>query len=343
MKFEKIDFGVSRAESWAELGDDINSLIKFARSAENLGFNSIHVGDHVFVPFEPLTALTAVAMKTKKLKVATNILDMNRRNPATLAHTTATLDHFSGGRLILGVGCGMWNWATYNISNIEDTGRIKASRKVSRAKEAIEALKKFWTEPEVNYQGKFYNFENSSIKTKPLQNPHPPIWIAAYGKRMKRIAARLGDGFITQTVPPSMYKEEVEMIRDTAKKAGRDPGKIKPIFATMAGIGQTHDEAVKTIQHSAKSLLFRSVRDHADHHNKLAERLGYDELIPWEKPEDVSSDDICQVYLIGTPEEIIKRIEEYMKGGMSYVIVMGLRTMDSIKMFYEKVISCFNN
>jgi alkanesulfonate monooxygenase SsuD/methylene tetrahydromethanopterin reductase-like flavin-dependent oxidoreductase (luciferase family) len=116
---------------------------------------------------------------------------------------------------------------------------------------------------------------------------------------------------------------------------------IKIIFASMTGIGRSHDEAVRTIQESARSLLFHSVRDHADHHNKLAERLGYDRLLPWEKPEDVSSEDICQVYLIGTPEEIITRIEEYMKGGISYVVAKGLRTIDSLKLFSEKVISCF--
>ncbi|UCH02708.1 MAG: LLM class flavin-dependent oxidoreductase [Candidatus Bathyarchaeota archaeon] len=332
-----IHFGISEPNA-----PDINTLIKFARTAEKCGFNSIHVGDHVFKPFESLTALTAIAMKTTKLKIATHVLDMNRRNPATTAHVTATLDHVSGGRLILGVGCGIWNWPTYTVSNIGDTGRLMASRKVRRAKEAIEVLKKFWTEPRVDYKGNFYHFTNASIKTNLSQHPHPPVWVAAYGIRMKQIAAQFGDGFITQTMPSFMCGEEIEQVKGFAKEAGRNPMKIKTIFASLTGIGRNRDAAVRTIQERARSLLFYSVRDHADHHNKLAERLGYDRSLPWEKPEDVSSADICRVYLIGTPEDIITRIEEYMKEGISYIIVMGLRTIESLNLFSEKVISSFN-
>ncbi len=337
MRSSSIDFGISEPR-----GRDID-IIAFAKAAERLGFNSIHVRDHVSAPFEPLTILTAIAMKTEKLKVATSVLDMNRRNPAITAHMTSTLDHLSGGRLILGVGCGIWNWPTYNVPNIGDKGRLKVSRKVTRAREAIEVLKKFWTEPSVTYKGRFYGFEDASIATKPLQRPHPPIWVAGYGRRMKRIAAELGDGFITQTMPPTMYKEEVESVRCSAKAAGRDPMKIKGILAAMTGIGRTHDEAVESIKKEAQSLLFRSARDHADHHNRLAERLGYGEPLPWKRPEDISSEDIGQVYLIGTPEEIITRIEEYLKGGMSYLIVMGPQTTDSLKLFSNKVISSFKD
>ncbi len=337
MGCSNIGFGVSIPSA-----SDLDTLA-FARMAEKLGFDSIHMGDHVFVPFEPLTTLTAIAMKTEKLKVATNILDMNRRNPAVVAHVTCTLDRFSGGRLILGVGCGMWNSATYNVPNVGDGGRTRVSRKVDRAKEALELLKKFWTGSPVTYEGDFFNFKNASIKTEPFQKPHPPIWVAAYGTRMKKIAAKLGDGFITQTTPPSMYGEEVEAVRRFAEKDGRDSKKIKTVFATMTGIGHTHDEAVQSIQGSARSLLFRSVRDHADHHNKLALQLGYDEPLPWRNPEDVSSEDICQVYLIGTPEEIIARLEEYVKRGMSYVIAMNLRTIESLKLFSDKIIPCFKD
>jgi alkanesulfonate monooxygenase SsuD/methylene tetrahydromethanopterin reductase-like flavin-dependent oxidoreductase (luciferase family) len=337
MRSSIIDFGISEPRE-----RDID-ILAFARTAEKLGFNSIHVHDHVSAPFETLTILTAIAIKTKKLKVATNVLDMNRRNPATTAHVTSTLDHLSGGRLILGAGCGIWNWPTYNVPNVGDRGRLEVSRKVTRAREAIEVLKKFWTESSVTYRGRFYNFENASIGVKPLQRPHPPIWVAGYGMRMKRIAAELGDGFITQTMLPLMYKEEVESVRCSAKEAGRDPMKIKCILAAMTGIGRTHNEAVESIKKDAQSLLFSSARDHADHHNRLAERLGHDELLPWKRPEEVSSEDICQVYLIGTPEEIITRIEEYLKGGMSYLIIMGPCTTDSLRLFSDKVISCFKD
>lgn len=335
MNKSNVGFGISGPRT---LDMDI---IAFAQRVEKLGFNSIHLGDHIFTPFEPLTTLTAIAMKTERLKLATSILDMNRRNPAITSHMTATLDNLSKGRLILGVGCGMWNWPTYNVLEIGDSGRTRVRRKVSRAREAIEVLKKFWTESSVDYKGEFYNFEKASIDVKPWQRPHPSIWIAAYGKRMKKIASTLGDGFITQTVPPPMYRQEVEEVRNLAGDSGRDPQKIRAVFATLTGIDQTHKKADESIKKRAQSLLYCSVRDHADYHNRLAERLGYEEPLPWKTPEDVSSKDICQVYLVGTPEEIISRIEEYRKSGMNYLIVMGLRTMDSIRLFSNRVLSCF--
>jgi alkanesulfonate monooxygenase SsuD/methylene tetrahydromethanopterin reductase-like flavin-dependent oxidoreductase (luciferase family) len=337
MKASKVGFGISGPRTL-----DVD-IVAFARRVEELGFSSIHLGDHVISPFEPLTTLTAIGIRTERLKLATSILDMNRRNPAITAHMTATLDNLSKGRLILGAGCGMWNWPTYNVLDVGDSGRTRVRRKVSRAKEAIEVLKKFWTESSVDFNGEFYNFEKASIEVKPLQRPHPPIWIAAYGKRMKKIAATLGDGFITQTVPPSMYRQEIEEVRHLAEIADRDPKRIKPIFATLTGIDRTHKKAVKSIKERAQSLIYRSVRDHADYHNRLTERLGYDEPFPWKSPEDVSSQDICQVYLIGTPEEIISRIEEYRKNGTDYLIMMGMRSMDNIRMFSDKVLSCFKD
>jgi len=337
MKSSIIKFGVMAKAS------EIEMVIKHAITAEKLGFDSIHISDHVFLPMESLTTLTAVAMKTKKIKVATGILDMNRRNPATLAQITATLDAISNGRLILGVGCGMGNYASYNVSKIGDTGRRKISRKVSRTKEAIEVLKKFWTEPIVNYKGQFYKFEKALIEAKPLQKPHPPIWVAAYGTRMKRIAAKLGDGFITQTLPPFMYKEEVEKMRGFAKEFGRDPNKIKTILATLTSVGLTRNDALMAIEKEARSLLFFSIRYHHDHHLGLAERLNFGRPNLLKKQEDIPSEALCQTYLIGKPEDIISRIEEYMNGGMSYLIAMGLDTIDSLKLFSEKVISCYED
>jgi len=337
MKSSHIKFGVMAKAS------EIEKLVKYAITAEKLGFDSIHVSDHVFHPMEALTTLTAVAMKTKKIKVATGILDMNRRNPATLAHVTATLDVISNGRLILGVGCGMGNYASYNVPKIGDTGKRKISRKVSRAKEAIEVLKKFWTEPTVNYKGQFFKFEKALIEAKPLQKPHPPIWVAAYGTRMKRIAAKLGDGFITQTLPPFMYKEEVDKTRCFAKKFGRDPNKIKTVLATLTSVGLTRNDALMAIEKEARRLLLFSIRYHHDHHLGLSERLDFGKPNLLKKQEDIPSEALCQTYLIGKPEDIISRIEEYMKGGMSYLVAMGLDTMDSLKLFSEKVISCYED
>jgi hypothetical protein len=89
-------------------------------------------------------------------------------------------------------------------------------------RETVEVVRKLWTEQEVSYRGKFFTYKGTSIESKLVQKPCPPIWFAAFGPRMLRITGELGDGFITQHIPPRIFKEELDKVRETAKKVGNE-------------------------------------------------------------------------------------------------------------------------
>jgi alkanesulfonate monooxygenase SsuD/methylene tetrahydromethanopterin reductase-like flavin-dependent oxidoreductase (luciferase family) len=110
--------------------------------------------------------------------------------------------------------------------------------------ESIKILKKLWTEPTVNYDGQFYKLKNYSLPLKPVQKPHPPIWIAAYGPRMLKIAATLGDGWIGM-VGFEKYKEQLTTIKRIAKEEGRDPEEITPAILEFTSIAKDRETAFK--------------------------------------------------------------------------------------------------
>jgi len=194
--------------------------IRDALEAEREGFDIVTVADHVFVPYEALSALTAIAVKTKKIKLGPFVIDPNRRSPPMLAHVTATLDKISGGRFVLGVGRGVWNEASFG-----DIG-FPLKKLTSRSREVIIVLKKFWMEDKVNYSGSFFNYKDAFISAKPIQKPHPPIWVAAFGPRMLKIAGELGSGFITQNITPELYERELKKVKEGARRSGKNPDKI---------------------------------------------------------------------------------------------------------------------
>jgi len=303
--------------------------MELARLAEKLGYDSIWMADHAHFPLEALLTLTAAARETKEVNLGTGVIDLNRRSPAAFAHAAATLDQVSGGRLILGVGKGTWNEKTYD-SPIE--------KPVSRTKEIIELLREFWTMNEVDFSGEFFTFEKASIGTKPLQKPHPPIWIAAFGPRMMKIAAALGNGFIAQNISPEMFGEDFQRIREAASQFGRDAEQIEPVFAAPVAISKDRRRAELLIGRIARNFLVRRGGPPWNY----ARRLGYSTL--WTDPEQVPLEAVERCFAFGTPMDCLKRIEEYVKSGVRYFVALPMMPtgQESIKLFAEEVLSSFS-
>jgi alkanesulfonate monooxygenase SsuD/methylene tetrahydromethanopterin reductase-like flavin-dependent oxidoreductase (luciferase family) len=208
-------------------------FVRCALAVEKLGFDSIWAAEAHSL--DVLTKLTVTAVVTKRVKVGTSVLVPALRYPSVLAKSTSSLDHVSEGRLILGVGCS-------DQPSIEKRG-IPSDKPVSRMVESIKILKKLWTEPTVNYDGQFYKLKNYSLPLKPVQKPHPPIWIAAYGPRMLKIAATLGDGWIGM-VGFEKYKKQLNEIRRIAKESGRKPEDITPAILKFTSIAKDRETAL---------------------------------------------------------------------------------------------------
>ena len=171
---------------------------------------------------DPLDTLTFAAAHTSKIKLGTSVLDMPYYNPVTLARRLSTIDILSKGRLNVGLGLG------WSPDEMEATG---ADMKVrgARADEFLQVLKAIWTTDPVEFHGKFFSLPESYISAKPVQKPHPPIYIAAFAPAALKRVATMANGWNPTGVPIAGMQYMFGAIREMAKEAGRDPAELKII------------------------------------------------------------------------------------------------------------------
>ncbi len=198
-------------------GDKISAsdLLEIAEICEAEGFDSVWATDHVVMPLElkepysqvlePLTTLSVIAGKTRKLRLGTSILVLPQRNPILVAKQAATLDVFSNGRVIIGFGAG-WAEKEFGFMNSDFARRGKIFD------ESIELIKALWKDDIVNFQGRFFHLENALFLPKPV-NRGIPVWIGGNGSTAVKRAIRLGNGW--HPVGPSIeaFRSGVEKIR----------------------------------------------------------------------------------------------------------------------------------
>ena len=234
-------FGFALPQVGSAVGPE--ALVTVAKRAEDLGFDSLWVLDRILWPvnprapypigdgslpvkyksvLDPLETLTFVAAHTRRAALGTSVLNLPWYNPVLLARRLTTLDILSGGRLKVGFGVG-WSPDEYEAAGVKWQERGK------RADELIQALKKIWTTDPVEFQGKYYQIPKSVIGPKPVQKPHPPVYMAAYTpSAMKRVAAE-ANGWFPVGIPLSGVGPMFEGIKGMAKEAGRDPSAIELI------------------------------------------------------------------------------------------------------------------
>ncbi|GCE22440.1 LLM class F420-dependent oxidoreductase [Dictyobacter kobayashii] len=160
--------------------------INFARRAEELGYDSLLLPDRTQMKLAPFAALAVAAAATTTLRVGSYVFCNDYRHPALLAKEVATLDLLSEGRFELGIGAG----AGANDYRQLGLPFEAAGTRVGRVEEAITIIKQFFTEERVNFSGKYYTVVDLPGLPRPVQRPHPPIFIGSASQRMLSIAAR---------------------------------------------------------------------------------------------------------------------------------------------------------
>jgi len=345
----KIKFGVQLTCRWLY---PFNDSLKTFMLADKLGFDSIWTGDHIaFGPDEKILetwmTLTPIAMKTKRVKIGTAVTDPHRRHPAILAQMGTTLDIFSRGRFILGIGAG-------EAMNLDPYGIIW-DHPLSRMAEAITVIKKLWTMKEVDYYGKFYKIHKAYLEPKPIQKPHPPIWIGGSHSKTLKLVAEVANGWIPGGSSPKIYKEDLNDIEKWAEKTGRSVKEIEPAVLLPTAVAANYDEARKFIELTTKIPLLNNP--------KLLERMGvkpptYEftysrftyssegikELI--KKAEDIPFEAIKTRSVFGTPGDCIDQLEKYVKSGARHIIVRPQSEQPKIReqflrSYAEKIIPYF--
>ena len=264
------------------LGVGPEALTIVAKRAEDLGFDSFWVLDRILWPVNPrepypigdgslpvkyksvLETLTFAAAHTRRAALGTSVLNLPWYNPVLLARQLTTLDILSGGRLKVGFGVG-WSQDEYQAA-----GAIWQERG-KRADELIQALKKIWTTDPVEFQGKYYRIPKSAIGPKPIQKPHPPIYMAAYTpSAMKRVAAE-ANGWFPVGIPLSGVGPMFEGIKNMAKEAGRDPSAMELIVRANVEI---HDRPIQKDRVDFNGTLEQIAED-----VKTTQKLGAAEIV----------------------------------------------------------------
>jgi probable F420-dependent oxidoreductase len=238
---------------------DPSALGALAQAAEALGFDSIWLSDHVVVPerisssypyspdgrfptrptqpyLEPLTSLSYLAGITTRVRLGTHVLVLPYRHPLLTAKMITTLDNLSGGRIDLGIGVG---WMR---EEFEALGAPSYERRGAVSDEQIRVMQAVWTQDVTGFEGEFYRFEPLGAHPRPVQQPHPPIWVGGHTRAALRRTARLGDVWLPigarppADLPPQQVAELFSGIRAEAERAGRDPQALQVCFSTAVGL-----------------------------------------------------------------------------------------------------------
>src|SRR3990172_5100603 len=160
--------------AWACEEAGAEGLWQFVDGAEALGIDSLWVIDRIVakgVFLEPMTVMAAVAARTRRLKFGPSVLALALRNPVLLAKEIATVDFLSGGRILPAVGLGLDDPVEAEALGVGPGERAR------RTDEAIEVMRRLWTEDEVTYEGRYYRLHGVTVQPKPVQKPCPSIWI----------------------------------------------------------------------------------------------------------------------------------------------------------------------
>jgi probable F420-dependent oxidoreductase len=232
---------------------NLSSIVNAAKRAESLGYDSLWVTERLLYPIkpsipyawsadgsfpeaykrvlDPLEVLTFAAAQTTRVKLATSVLDIPYYNPVTLARRLTTLDVLSAGRLRIGLGQG---WSP--DEHIAAGASMK--ERGPRADEFIKVLKAIWTTDPVEFHGKYFHVPKSIIQPKPVQKPHPPIYLAANSPSALKRAATLADGWNPVAVPIDGLKQITSQLKNMVREAGRKPEDFKVVLRANLNITQ---------------------------------------------------------------------------------------------------------
>ncbi len=285
-----------------------------AKRAEELGYDSLWVIDRLLYPeqpqspypgspdgslpenyktvLDPLHTLSFVAAHTSRITLGTSILVMGYRNPVLLAQSLTTIDVLSGGRLRVGLGQG---WS----KDEHDAAGVSMKDRAARGDEVLQVLKAMWGADPVEFHGKFFQVPKSIVQLKPVQKPHPPIYLAAYTPGAMKRVATFADGWMPAGVPSAAMSQMMDGIRGMAQEAGRNSSDLKMVVrANVHVTPQTQGDQRRPFYGSLEEIKsdIQATRD-----------IGADELFIDPGLEDV------------TPVEVYLEVMEQLKGQIDKV------------------------
>ena len=252
-----------------------------AKKAEDLGFESIWYAEHPVLPVQsasqfpsggpipesyahftdPYIALSRASGVTTNIKLGTGITLVPERNPLLLAKEIATLDRFSGGRFLFGIGAG-WNREETELMGGDFDHRW------TQVRESVDVMKELWTKDEAEFRGKYYDFPPVKCNPKPLQSPHPPIILGGASRNVLRRIATWADGWLPLRISPEELETSRKILDALAGEMGRNPSDI-----TITAYGQNPDITLirSLFDAGADRVVIRP--EHVDTESEMGQQL----------------------------------------------------------------------
>jgi probable F420-dependent oxidoreductase len=211
------------------INDDAIDTVSLARAVEERGFHSLAIAEHTHIPasresaypmggelpsiyyrtLDPFVSLAAAAAVTSKIELITGIALLIQRDPIITAKEAASIDLISNGRFVFGVGAG------WNIEELRHHGTDPKTRG-ALLDERIEAIKALWTDEPAEYHGTYVDFDASYLRPKPVQKPHPPIFIGGDSNATVKRVVRHDAGWISNPLPPERLRQRIDQMREGA-------------------------------------------------------------------------------------------------------------------------------
>jgi probable F420-dependent oxidoreductase len=265
---------------------DVTVVRRVAQRAEALGFRDLWVTentlDHVFC-FDPVVVLTYTAAVTTTIRLGASVVVLPVHNPIHVAHQWASLDYVSNGRTILGLGLGRGHH--YEQFQSPTEGRVR------RFREGVELIKALWTEQPIDYRGRIFQLAEGTMAPKPVQKPHPPIWMGVGHPDALRRTAAIADGWMgSGGSSNAAFIRSVPILREALEKAGRDPAAF-PISKRVFLSVDERPEIARAELHRWFTVVYRN-------------------------PEGTDASGIH-----GTPQQVRERLEELVAAGANHLLL----------------------
>ena len=323
----KLLFGLTIPQGWRggdlplEAENDPIKQYEFSKSisieAENLGYDMLYTYDHLIPHYkddieknilECFILLSAIAAITKKIKIGQIVTCNSYRHPTLLAKMTSTLDIISKGRTELGIGAGWYEdeYIAYGFNFLSNTTRIK------QLDESISIIKSMWTENRTAFDGRYYKVNGAICNPKPIQKPYPTIMIGGSGEKyLLKVVAKHADRYNLFFGSPKEMKRKIAILKKYCNSIGRDHNEIQYSIVLPCIIGESEMITDKIL------MQYKN--------NKTKEQL-----IKY----------FVDGIVIGTPEKIIKGLNEYIDIGVNHFVIHFKGLNDTtLKLFHSKIIS----
>jgi alkanesulfonate monooxygenase SsuD/methylene tetrahydromethanopterin reductase-like flavin-dependent oxidoreductase (luciferase family) len=304
----------------------MNAIPDLARAAEAHGFDCAWGGEANNK--DPTVMLSAIAAVTTRLKVGSAIYHILGRTPATLALQAMGLDELSGGRFLLGIGSSNPTIAKWHGQSFD--------RPLSRIQEYIEITRAAMRGEKLNFEGKFFTAQNFKMAFKP-SGRSIPIYVAAFGPKMTRLAGRISDGVLINMANPTEISRIAAEVKAGAQEAGKDPSKMEIICKIRCSIAPNYGVAREALSHA---LTYYAL---ADYYRELLGRMGFAEEVEamraaWKTggfhaARALISDRMFNslpLVAATSAQEVVEQIRPYIEAGATRIILPYVAASDDI-------------